>query len=134
MECPINLKECEMFCNEKQIFPAMKHFVEECGLSVRGAARQVRKLTGGKVTDRRAAKVYHDRTGATLVAPKSEPTQKTDKKKDVNNEYGSVSQVFADAYDTFYKTVQNEKMEKWINTGREVVLKKIDNLIDLVQN
>ena len=29
MECPINLATCDTYCNEKQVFPAMRFFIEE---------------------------------------------------------------------------------------------------------
>ena len=41
----------------------MKFFVIECGLPVRKAAREVRKLTNGAVTDSRASNVYRERAG-----------------------------------------------------------------------
>ena len=107
-DCSINLKECETFCNEKQIYPAMKYFVQELKMSVRAASREVRKLTKHKVTDGRAAKVYSDRTppSATNVAPPPPDTEEIEENQDVNNESDSVETSCVD-----YDDVENPEPE-----------------------
>lgn len=63
MESSIDLGVCETFCNEKQIFPAMRHFIEKLSMSVMGAAQEVNRLTDGKVTEKRAEMVWNNRKG-----------------------------------------------------------------------
>ena len=65
-----DLKECQTFCNEKQVYPAMKYFVCECGMSIRAASREVRRRTKGLVTDNRAQQVYRSRAPAPSRTPK----------------------------------------------------------------
>ena len=61
MDCKFDLSECKTFCNEKQVYPAMRHFVNELNMSVRKASREVRRLTDGLVSDSRARDVYRER-------------------------------------------------------------------------
>ena len=107
-DCSINLKECETFCNEKQIYPAMKYFVQELKMSERQAGRAVRKLTKGKVTDGRARKVYSDRTpsSGTNVPPPPPDTEEIEVNQEVNNESDSVESSCVD-----YDDVKNPEPE-----------------------
>ncbi len=51
----------------------MRYFVQEKGLGIRGASREVEKLTDGSVTADRADNVYRKRVTASNDAPKPTP-------------------------------------------------------------
>jgi len=74
MDCPINLEQCETYCNEKQVMPAMRYFVEDKGMPVNAAATEVEKLTYGMVTQGRARQVYNNRTTLHKRATKTDMT------------------------------------------------------------
>ena len=59
--CKINLKECETYCNESQIFPAMRYFIEQMSMSELSASKEVEKRTDNKVTAERARFVWINR-------------------------------------------------------------------------
>jgi len=107
-DCSINLKECETFCNEAQIYPAMKYFVQELKMSERQAGRAVRKATKNKVTDSRARKVYRDRAplGGTNVPPPPPDTKEVEVNQDVATESDSAESNCVD-----YDDVKNTEPE-----------------------
>ncbi|RLI17541.1 hypothetical protein DRO49_03495 [Candidatus Bathyarchaeota archaeon] len=119
----INLKQCESFCNEKQVYPAMKQLVQELNLSVRAAAREVSKLTHGLVTASRADKVYRDRTPATNVAPTTPTTTNPEQIQQLKNERDSA-------------VLENENMAKEIideiaeNIREEITDTRVGTKID----
>jgi hypothetical protein len=86
MKKKINLEKCESFCNEKQVFPAMRTLVNDHGMKIREASREVEKQTKGAVTATRADSVYRSRALAVAkVKPKAKgaasaaPTKKKPK-------------------------------------------------------
>ena len=145
---PIDLKECKTFCNERQVYPAMKHFVCELGMSVRAASREVRRKTNGLVSDSRAAHVYRNRTPAPFSAPDPPDTEKTKLIQKVNTEPDSVkpkpkskpkidkdkifTESFKDAFEIFYKEVQNAKIKDWKKTSQEATYWHVDKIINLI--
>jgi hypothetical protein len=63
------LSDCKTYCNEGQIFPAMKHFVETESMSQKSASQKIEKVTGGAVSANRACHVYRRRMGGCHTAP-----------------------------------------------------------------
>lgn len=126
MACPINLEKCDSYCNEKQVYPAMRYFVREKGLGIREASREVEKLTGGLVKASRADKVYRDRT-ATNVAPKPPPGDTCTisdlyKLIDAGKKFGTIyadppwkysNQSTRAATDNHYKTLTPKEIAKY---------------------
>jgi hypothetical protein len=134
MDYPIDLEKCESYCNERQVFPAMRYFVKEKGMAIREASREVNKLTEGRVTADRADKVYRDRTPATNVAPPTEPPKiKRPRLTDAEKEK-IISDEFKVGFATFFKAVKNAKHEKFKKTTREAVLKHLEILYDVTVN
>ena len=80
------LEICQTYCNEKQIFPAMRHFIEVLQMSVNSAAREVSKLTHGLVTQGRAKQVWLRRMGGTNVPEQTEATEQIEEIQDVATE------------------------------------------------
>ena len=79
IDCPINLKECETFCNEQQVYPAMKHLIEVEKMSQRKAGDTVEEFTKGKVTSNRARHVYQARTPTASMVNKVAQTGQSNK-------------------------------------------------------
>jgi len=118
---PINLKKCESFCNEQQVYPAMKQLVTELDMSVRAASREVSKLTHGLVTATRAAKVYSDRTPATNVAPTDSTTTKTEEIQPLGAERDSLT------HEDMAKEIIDEVAE---NIREEITSTRVGTKID----
>ena len=59
-ECGVYDYECEtkVICNEETVYPRMRQFVEEEGLSVNAAAEKVNEESGKKVTVGKARLAY----------------------------------------------------------------------------
>jgi len=90
-ECKLNLEKCESYCNEKQVFPAMRYFVEQMKLPVKAAAKEVYNLTSGLVTSGRAEQVWIRRMGpATNVAQSEASAIETEENQEVAAESDSV--------------------------------------------
>jgi hypothetical protein len=81
VSCPINLRQCESYCNDKQIYPAMKYLVQEKKMSENAAGKQVERITEGKVTSNRARKVYRIRTPKPDKAGRTANSDKTSEKE-----------------------------------------------------
>ena len=74
MECLPELKECKTFCNDAQIYPAMKELVEEKEYNPTKAGKIIEEMTEGAVTWTRARKIYLDRTKNCTNVQKQENT------------------------------------------------------------
>jgi len=74
--------QCQVICNEAEIFPAMKQLVEEEGMSVWKAAKFIEADSGKKVTAGRAEQVYIRRAPSTRV--ESPVTTSSDKENEEN--------------------------------------------------
>jgi len=90
MKCPLDLEICKTYCNESQIFPAMRYFVEEFQLSVNAAAKEVSKMTHGLVTQERARQVWISRKGCLNQQPEPENTEEPEQIQEVAAECDSV--------------------------------------------
>jgi len=120
-DCSINLKECETYCNEAQIYPAMKYFIKELKMSVRAASREIRKLTKNKVTATRAHMVYVNRTPVSYDTEEQPEAKETEENQGINTESDSVETTCTD-----YGDVKNPETETEPNKAEKKPKKKGD--------
>jgi N6-adenosine-specific RNA methylase IME4 len=100
------LSKCATYCNDGQIYPAMRFFVEEMGMPVWGAAKEVRKMTKGQVTVGRAQKIY-ERRNCTNVQCDA-----------VDNDNIALNQQHTTERDSF-DTCATSDLQKLIDSGKK---------------
>jgi hypothetical protein len=127
-ENPINLKHCETFCNQTQVYPAMKHLIEDKGMSQRKASDTVAELTKGKVTSSRARHVYHTRTPTDEVARTGHPNNTEEKEEPLPLEAEAIVDYFIEA--VLKDKCEDDKLKQALDTvSRKVAVGKVSTKV-----
>jgi N6-adenosine-specific RNA methylase IME4 len=138
MKCPLDLEICKTYCNESQIFPAMRYFVEEFQLSVNAAAKEVSKMTHGLVTQERARFVWVNRkTRCADAQPGPENTKEPEQIQEVATECYLVEKPEEIIIETHKQIVKEERQikneaQQQKNEELKKAIKPIENLYDTI--